>query len=271
MIIIENNTAKLNDIVFANRNKSYGAYAIRSNYGNTILKSLAVTALIFASISALAIMLNNTAPAEVKLDIGTNILPNDSIYYQNVEVTIPEPKTDVAQPIAKPVVTHNAEVVVPVIKDEIKETKKEVIQNPESQTGTEGKTNTNNVGDGETGSVEGKPNGTGSSTGMETKSSDPVLIPDVMPTFNIGPFLQNNLKYPSMALEANVSGKVIVNFIVDEQGNILKSTILKGIGYGCDEEALRVIKLMPKWTPGMVGGRPVKVSFNQVIIFKLRS
>ncbi|MEO8761773.1 MAG: energy transducer TonB, partial [Bacteroidia bacterium] len=73
-----------------------------------------------------------------------------------------------------------------------------------------------------------------------------------------------------MAREADISGKVYVNFIIDENGNVLKSTILNGIGYGCNEEALRVIKLMPKWTPGMNNGKRVKVSFNQIIYFMLK-
>ena len=92
-----------------------------------------------------------------------------------------------------------------------------------------------------------------------------------MPSFdNMASFLHKNLKYPTMAISENISGRVVVNFIIDETGNVEKATILKGIGYGCDEEALRVIKLMPKWNPGMVKGKPVKVSFSLPIVFRLQ-
>jgi protein TonB len=63
---------------------------------------------------------------------------------------------------------------------------------------------------------------------------------------------------------------VAVNFIVDEEGKIIETKIIHSVGFGCDEEALRVIKLMPKWKPGLMNGKPVKVSFNQVITFRLQ-
>jgi protein TonB len=64
---------------------------------------------------------------------------------------------------------------------------------------------------------------------------------------------------------------VFVNFVVDQNGNIADVKVLRGIGGGCDEEAIRVIKSMPKWTPGKQNGRTVKVSFNVPISFTLRN
>jgi len=92
-----------------------------------------------------------------------------------------------------------------------------------------------------------------------------------MPSFpGMAKFLRDNLVFPRTALENDISGKVAVNFVVDEEGKIIQTKILKGVGYGCDEEALRVIKLMPKWKPGIKDGKPVKVSFNQVFVFRLQ-
>jgi protein TonB len=67
----------------------------------------------------------------------------------------------------------------------------------------------------------------------------------------------------------NVEGKVFVQFVIDKDGSPSDITVLKGIGSGCDEEAVRVIKNMPKWTPGKQRGRPVKVRMSLPIVFKL--
>lgn len=81
-------------------------------------------------------------------------------------------------------------------------------------------------------------------------------------------FILENLKYPKEAIEKNVQGKVIVNFIVWETGSVGDVKVVQGIGSGCDEEAVRVVKLMPKWTPGKNGGKPVAVNFYLPFNFK---
>ena len=101
------------------------------------------------------------------------------------------------------------------------------------------------------------------------------MIVEQMPTFPGGEaalhgYLQKNIKYPPVARENGISGTVYVNFVVTETGKIKDIKILRGIGGGCDEEAVRVIKAMPTWKPGKQRGKPVKVSFNCPINFKLR-
>jgi protein TonB len=82
-------------------------------------------------------------------------------------------------------------------------------------------------------------------------------------------YLQKNIKYPKKALKKEVEGTVNVEFIVNENGSISKAKVVKRIGSGCDEEALRVIKAMPKWTPGTHGGKNVRVYYTVPISFKL--
>ncbi len=82
-------------------------------------------------------------------------------------------------------------------------------------------------------------------------------------------FLQKNLRYPTPAVNANVGGKVYMQFVVGQDGNISKVDVLKGIGFGCDEEAQRVVKLMPKWSPGRQSGKAVAVKFTLPINFQL--
>jgi protein TonB len=82
-------------------------------------------------------------------------------------------------------------------------------------------------------------------------------------------FLAKNLKYPKLAREIGVMGKVLVEFIVWKDGTIRDMKILRGLGSGCDEEVIRVINKMPKWKPGIQGGKRVNVMFRMPISFKL--
>ncbi|GAB3549514.1 M56 family metallopeptidase [Spirosoma fluminis] len=85
----------------------------------------------------------------------------------------------------------------------------------------------------------------------------------------LGNFLMQNLRYPKAAQRAQAQGKVFVRFIVTKEGEVKDVTILKGIGFGADEEAVRVVSLMPRWKPGMQNGRAVNTQFNLPINFTL--
>jgi protein TonB len=82
-------------------------------------------------------------------------------------------------------------------------------------------------------------------------------------------FLQNNINYPHIARESGIQGVVYITFVVGKNGEITNVQIIRGIGGGCDEEAIRVIKLMPKWIPGRQNGKPVPVWFNFPLRFTL--
>ena len=83
-------------------------------------------------------------------------------------------------------------------------------------------------------------------------------------------FIQKNIKYPMMARESDIQGRVFVNFVVEPDGTITNVTVMRGIGGGCDEEALRVVQSMPNWKPGKQRGSAVRCSFTVPIIFKLQ-
>ncbi|GAB3748954.1 M56 family metallopeptidase [Spirosoma pomorum] len=85
----------------------------------------------------------------------------------------------------------------------------------------------------------------------------------------LGSYLEKNLKYPMPAQRANVSGRVFLSFIVTTAGEIKNVEVLKGIGFGTDEEALRVVAAMPRWKPGSQDGVPVNVKYNLPINFEL--
>ncbi len=81
--------------------------------------------------------------------------------------------------------------------------------------------------------------------------------------------IQTNLKYPKEALANKIQGPVEVDFVIDSSGHITDPVVTKGLGSGCDEEALRVINMMPAWTPGKQGGKPVAVKMTVPILFQL--
>jgi TonB family protein len=95
-----------------------------------------------------------------------------------------------------------------------------------------------------------------------------------IPEFPGGPqafsqFLGQNIVYPILARQNNTHGRVIITFVVDEEGKLTKIKVLRGIGSGCDEEAVRVLKLSPLWTPGMVDNKAVRVQYSVPISFSL--
>ncbi len=83
-------------------------------------------------------------------------------------------------------------------------------------------------------------------------------------------YIQKNIKYPMMARESDIQGRVFVSFVVEPNGSITNVAVLRGIGGGCDEEALRVVQSMPNWKPGKQRGSAVRCSFTVPIVFKLQ-
>ena len=98
---------------------------------------------------------------------------------------------------------------------------------------------------------------------------------EVMPEYPGGEqammnFVATNVKYPQEAIDKEISGRVMVGFVVEKDGSISDVKVVKGIGGGCDEEAVRVVNAMPKWKPGMDKGKPVRVSYMMPFTFKLQ-
>ena len=86
----------------------------------------------------------------------------------------------------------------------------------------------------------------------------------------IAGFLKANIKYPENAMNNHIQGKVFVSFIVEKDGSLSNIKIIEGIGGGCDEEALRVVKMMKGWRPGVRLGQPVRVLMNLPVNFILK-
>ena len=83
-------------------------------------------------------------------------------------------------------------------------------------------------------------------------------------------YLMENLKYPKDAEESKTEGRVIVTFVVDEEGRIVDPQVAKGVSPSLDAEALRVVRSMPQWTPGRQSGKVVRVKYAVPINFQLK-
>ena len=107
------------------------------------------------------------------------------------------------------------------------------------------------------------------------KSNDTIYdIVDQMPKFPGGEkammeFIAKNVEYPQKAKDESIQGRVFIQFVVEKDGSIGEVKLLRGIGGGCDEEGIRVVKSMPKWTPGQQAGKAVRVHYTLPIFFKL--
>ncbi len=110
---------------------------------------------------------------------------------------------------------------------------------------------------------------------LDNKLADSIFtVVDVMPEFSGGrnelfAYLGKSIKYPESAKAAGVQGRVFVSFVVEADGSVSDAKILRGIGSGCDEEALRVVNSMPKWSPGLHDAKPVRVQYNLPIKYTL--
>lgn len=279
MSYLINNEQKINDIIFANRNKNYGAYAIRSTYGNTLVKSIAIMAFGFTSIMGSAYYYthrnnpnnqglagqiefnDSTITTVVKLDEPMDMKKEEKVEKieaaQQQQKTTTETTTSTKVADSTSIVTNTA-ATTPINTGAITSS---VTNNDGGSTPSNG-TNTAIAN-----------NTTGKSDG-ETRQTFEV---DSNPEFEGGlaalyRFVGSKLKYPAVALGDGKEGTVFVKFVVDENGKVGNLNLLNSAGYGMDEEALRVVGLIPNFkTPAKIKGVPVKVYYQLPIKYRLRS
>ena len=114
--------------------------------------------------------------------------------------------------------------------------------------------------------------GTGVVQPPSTATNVPVTYVQQMPQFNgnMDEYIGRHLQYPELAHATGIEGRVVVQFVVNEDSTVSNVQVIQGIGGGCDEEALRMVSGMPKWKPGRQNGIAVKVYFRIPIKFVLR-
>ncbi len=271
MNILGNNSSKLNDVIFENRNKAYGAYAIREAYSDSLTKSIlclsGLVLLLFGSVFAYNKI--SAIPSEEK-----GIIIDDSGIKPLVYETLVEMKP-LETPVEKPAIAAAAPsggIPLRIVDAEPTNTTTVNMSNPVSGVGSATATGVAPVGS-ETSTLTTTTTVAGT-TG--TTSAEPVVFAEEMPEFEGGNaglmnYVAKSIVYPEIAKEVGAQGTVYVSFVVNEVGKVESAKVLKGIGLGCDEEVLRVINKMPQWKkPGKNGGHAVKVRFNIPVAFRLK-
>ena len=252
------------ELVFVTKNHEYGAYELRKNSSKRHLRALIIASVVFIFLVSTPILLRQILPKKVEKDVSVRTL---------TDIKIEKPKEDeiIKELPPPPPMRNTIKFIPPVIKpDEMVADEeqpvlvKEVIESKQAVSNVTFDKGTDDVA---------APVATANKQITE-ETEQPFVIVEQMPQFPGGDaemlkFIYKNLRYPTTATEMGISGKVIVNFVVDREGKITRIKIVRGIGGGCDEEAIRVLTKMPAWSPGKQGGRAVLVSFTVPFVFKL--
>ncbi|GAB3904521.1 energy transducer TonB [Mucilaginibacter boryungensis] len=263
-------------LVFKNRNQQYGAYELRSHYGSTMVRAMAITFFSVAAFGITETVISRSKPIEPGPDLVRVVpvtLPDDKVYKMpEKHKEAAKPKQEVKQQppaAAKPVSTQNINYK-PVEDNKVTEDPKPVDPNIASGT-VDLKVEGSPVGTNAPLVTEGVKGGTGTGEDNGEKGINEVqVMPEPVGGVNAwSKFLQKNLRYPIMAQEAGASGKVFMSFIIEKDGHLSDITVMRKVGYGFDEEATRVLKIAPAWKPGMQNGQPVRVRYTIPINFQL--
>jgi protein TonB len=249
----------LDEIVFADRNKEYGAYVIRHYYKKYVTRSFLVsfTALLIAvAVPLIASYYNQNRFIREDKTVGAEFAEMNKPPEEAPPPPPPPPPEALEQKVkfTAPVVTTDSVVETNVLNQDDLASKVTNVAIDE---------NDFNVQE----TVEEKV--------IEQEDKTPIFtVVEEMPSFPGGEesrlkYLQDNIQYPQVAKESGISGTVYVSFVVDSKGKVTDVKTLRGIGGGCDEEAVRVIKLMPMWNPGKQAGKSVRVQFTMPIRFTL--
>jgi len=248
----------MDDLVFENRNKEYGAYVLRKVYYDNVHKALFYVMVFFAGVMLLTIFFPGDplikVPEGAKKIIQFNILP-----------TIEAPKPAASSAPVRRAVTRTTPTVTTQVVPEV------------DQPVTD---ENSGVPDG---AVDGVApiEGTGPATAepvvatpVEVAPKGPVDIAEVMPQYKGGlqamaKYVQRNLKYPAVARRMETEGVVFVSFVIDTNGRVIDAKAIKGISKECDEEAVRMVSTMSEWLAGRQGGMPVMVRMVLPIRFQL--
>ena len=254
-----------NEIVFEDKNKDYGAYDLRKNYNKAIVIALAISVSTFLFFISMPVIIAFFTKDEVQDAASLVEVAIDLEAPPPIDESEPPPPPPPPPPVIETIKFVPPEVVDEKVEDEEIPPPQEKITEQVSTVTQEG------TGDEEIIIPENTGNGV-----VETKEEIFTVV-EQMPEFPGGveemyKFLYKLLVYPPIGREEGISGKVILNFKVDKEGGISDIEVLRGLkGYPAFEnEAIRVVKKMPRWKPGKQNGKAVNVSFNLPVSFTIK-
>ncbi len=255
------------DVVFTGRNQEYGAYQLRKdNDRNTRVALIFGIAFFVVLVSANTIinLIEGFIPAAKEKVKITNVV----LQPPPVDLKKPPPPPPPEPPKPK---IDQVKFPPPVVKPDV-EVKEKPPTVKELEVADPGQKNLK--GDKNADVTIDEPVGTSDAKVTEEDPNKIFTSVEQVPAFPggldaFGRYLQKNIRYPAVARENGTQGRVIVSFVCERDGSLTDVKVARGIGDGCDEEAVRVIKASPKWKPGIQNGRPVRVAYSVPISFTL--
>lgn len=265
------------DLVFEGRNKAYGAYRLRKS--TTKRNILAMVAVVILLVVAFIILTVKNFVDEQRAKVAMTQVAELTNYKQ------PEKKAEVKQKK----IEVEPERVVERVKSSIKFTapviKKDDEVKPDEELKTQDELMSTKTAIG-TFDVKGNDDANGEVLKAKEVIAEPEPpkheeenkvfdIVEQQPLFPGGPaalmkYLSENTKYPNVAQENGVQGRVTVQFVVEKDGSISDVHVLRGVDPSLDKEAVRVVKSMPRWTPGKQNGITVRVNYRVPVLFRLQ-
>jgi len=260
------------DVVFSSRNKSYGAYELRRDNSKNTSRALIIAIIVFVFVIALPTIINRIQGLIPKADQKVKITDVVLLPPPPVDQTKKPPPPPPEPPKPK---VDQVRFPPPIVKpdNEVKEKDPPTIKDLETK-------------DPGQKDQKGDPNAdiridepVGNSDVKQVVEADPNQIftsVEQVPEFpggleKFGAYLSKSIRYPAVARENGTQGRVICTFVVEKDGSLTDIKVTRGIGSGCDEEAVRVLKNSPHWKPGIQNGRPVRVQYSVPISFTLAS
>jgi len=259
------------NVVFESRPKDYGAYVMRTLSSRRHRFAILLMLILFVAAFALPGVLKSIIPSSKEKNVEVTTLSNIKLE-KNKPKDIIEPQIE-EEPIK---IKSTIKFTPPVIKDdadvkdeEVMKTQEEVTDSKLSVSTADVQGNSKDADAKDLADLQQKQNKV-----VEEEVVKPYVVVEQMPEFpggdqNMRKFLRDNIRYPMMARESGITGTVYVTFVVSATGQISDVKLLRGIGGGCDEEAVRVVRTMPAWIAGRQTGKPVPVQFNLPIKFSL--
>ena len=266
------------DLVFEGRNQSYGAYKLRKTTGKRNLWALIIVALA-AVLLYLGLQLQRMAEANKKVENTQAV----ALAKLNTE------KKKEAKVEKKEIIRQEPEKVVEQVKSSVKFTAPIIKKDEEVKEEDEIKLDEVQKSDKAVGAftVEGNDEVGGAVLKAKEEIAAPeppkhvveetkiFTVVEQMPMYPGGDaalmgYLRDNIKYPTVAAENGVQGRVVVGFVVERDGSITDVNILRGVDPSLDREAMRVVKSMPRWNPGKQNGSAVRVKYQVPVSFRLQ-
>lgn len=257
------------ELVFeSSQNREYGAYELRKNSSRRHFWALTFACTFFVIAVLIPVILKQIIPEKVEKELTVRTFSDIKLEKPNEVAVI----RDVPPP---PPMRNTIKFTPPVIKpddlvqdEEVPISQKEAVEAKEAISNVTFDKGTDDVS-APVATAENK---------VETITEEPdkpFIIVEQMPQFPGGEkemmkFIKNNLRYPVAAIENGISGTVTVNFVIGRSGRITNIKVIRGIGGGCDEEAVRILEMMPPWSPGKQGGMAVPVSYTVPFKFILQ-